>query len=81
MTLGPDPYVSVQVPLFFVGDGYQRPAWFPGGVAWAPRGELLASGLRGLTLLAAGDPFIALSTVNLSALQDAFTSFFICSSF
>lgn len=81
LALGPDPYVSVQVPLFFVGDGYQRPAWSPGGVAWAPRGELLASGLRGLTLLAAGDPFIALSTVNLSALLDAFTSFFICSSF
>lgn len=34
-----------------------------------------------LTLLAARDPFMALSTVNLSALQDAFTSFFICSSF
>lgn len=41
---------------FFVGDGYQRPAWFPGGVACTPRGALLASGLRGLTLLAAGGP-------------------------
>lgn len=86
LDLGIHPCVTVQIPLFihlfylFEGTRY-RPAWFPWGVAWAPGAALRAPGLRAQALLAARDPFMALSAVNLSALQDAITSFFICSSF
>lgn len=86
LDLGIHPCVTVQIPLFiylfhlYEGTRY-RLTWFPWGVDWAPGAAMRAHGLRGRALLAAWDPFMALSAVNLSALQDAITSFFICSSF
>lgn len=60
----------------------------PGGVAARAAagarsrgGERGNAHRRGRALLPAQHPFIALSAVNLSALPDALTSFFICSGF
>lgn len=67
------------------GRGADGGPWAPGGVARrrAPDGGGPRRGRAppGRALLPSPDPFIALSAVNLSALHDAFTSFFICSGF
>lgn len=74
-----DPIIYLFI-LFVWGD--QIPTdLVPLGRGLGSRGAMRAPGLWGRALLAARDPFMALSAVNLSALQDAITSFFICSSF
>lgn len=76
------PLISCEGPVYCLARGGGR--WR----AWAPRGAWPGCALpmagarsRGRALLPSQDPFIALSAVNLSALHDAFTSFFICSGF
>lgn len=75
-------------PFIVFAMGADGGSWALGGVAAGTSGPGLrapdgAAGAcsRGRALLPAGDPFMALSAVNLSALHDALTSFFICSSF
>lgn len=83
------PLVSSEGPvsLLFSSRGRWRPR-APGGVARSrPRAGLrapcgaLGVRSRGRALFPSQDPFIALSAVNVSALHDALTSFFICSCF